>query len=196
MSAFVVCGACHYIRGGPIGVVDGVKVLQLCGCSTTEEHRAQPHKGDVNLAFELCYCCGLEALRSGSRWSVWFREACKDRVRALDSRTGRSVVPIGRHSLMNQVVFNPAADLDVAVTAFTDQQTSMIDKIIHTRAWAASAVRLNRVAVGLPAGEDIDLDAYLAAVETLTPVKAERFIEMVGLLGMAGSPAASRRWGS
>jgi len=63
MSSFVVCGKCHEIRGGPIGEVEGVEVFQLCGCSTVEEHRAQPNVGDLNAVFELCRCCGLKALR-------------------------------------------------------------------------------------------------------------------------------------
>jgi hypothetical protein len=45
----------------------------------------------------------MEPLPSGSRWSVWFCAACKDRVVELNSAVGRAVIPIGRHSMMSGV---------------------------------------------------------------------------------------------
>lgn len=190
MSAFVVCGTCQDIRGGPIAEVDGVEVLQLCRCSSTEDHRAQPRAGDLNRAFELCRCCGLEALPSGSRWSVWFCRPCKDQVRALNNRAGRCGVPIGRHSLMNQVVLDPFADVDVSVPTFTGHLTSMFERIKVTGSWAAAVVELNLEALGLPPDDDVDLDAYLAAVGTLTSIKTQRFSQMVDRLARADAGEA------
>lgn len=177
-----MCGVCRGVRGGPIGEVDGVEVLQLCACSTSEDSWGDPRVGDFNMAFELCRCCGLEALESGSRWSVWFCDPCKDKVSALNINAGRCLVPIGRHSLMNQVALEPHADEAVALSAFTGQLASMVEKIGDAEKWSAAAVRLNLSEAGLPTNQDIDLDTYLAAVRPLEAEKAHRFTQMVNWL--------------
>ena len=55
---------------------------------------------DFNTIVELCYCCGQEALKSGSRWSVWFCEECEQKVVDFNTRFQQTIIPIGRHSLM------------------------------------------------------------------------------------------------
>lgn len=177
MTAYILCGICHSLRGGPIGNVGAVQVHQLCRCATTDEHAAQPRIGDHHTKLELCRCCGVEALPSGSRWSVWFCDECKARVIALNRRYGRCVVPIGRHSLMNGVFFDPAAD--DAARAFADQLTTLFAEMGGTEAWRRTAVQLNLAAAGLPASDNIELDTYLAAVAALPSVREQRFTEMV-----------------
>lgn len=177
MDGFFVCGKCHALRGGPIATVDDVAVWQLCDCATVEERTAQPRVWDFSTAFELCRCCGLEALRSGSRWSVWFCAVCNQRVRELNAASGRCIVPIGRHSSMNGVFLDSNADEGLRV--FTEQVTSLFHEIVGTEGWSRTAVRMNLAAVGLPMGEDIDLETYTAAVCRLADLKAQRFEEMV-----------------
>ncbi len=188
-SDFTVCGTCHALRG-PIGSVGAVQVRQLCDCAAQEERSAQPRLGDHNTAFELCRCCGTEALTSGSRWSVWFCHECKERVRALNQRSGRCVIPIGRHSLMNGVSFDPGAN--EASRAFADQLKRLFREMGGTEGWARAAVRLNLAAAGLP-GDDIGLEAYLETLARLAPVKEQRFNQMVqSLSGRAGATGKER----
>lgn len=177
VGRFVVCGKCQALRGGPIDHIGDVAVWQLCDCASAEERSAQPRVGDFNAAFELCRCCGMEALRSGSRWSVWFCATCQERVRELNAESGSCVVPIGRHTLMNGAEFDPSPDS--ASRTFVEQLKSLFHEMAETAAWAPAAVRLNLAAAALPAGEDIALDAYLAAVGTLAYLKPQRFDEMV-----------------
>lgn len=189
-SDFTVCGTCHALRG-PIGSVGAVEVRQLCDCAAQEERAAQPRLGDHNTAFELCRCCGTEALTSGSRWSVWFCQECKDRVRALNQRSGRCVVPIGRHSLMNGVSFDPGAD--ESSRAFADQLKTLFDAMGGTEGWARAVVCLNLGAAGLPSDDDIGLDSYLDTVARLAPVKEQRFNEMVDSLSARDNATAQER---
>lgn len=177
VTAYAVCGTCHSVRGGPIGSLDGVQVHQLCHCATADEHADQPRIFDHNTKFELCRCCAVEALQSGSRWSVWFCGECKPRITALNQRSGRCVVPIGRHSLMNGVFFDRGAN--GGVRAFADQLTTLFAEMGGTEGWARAAVRLNLAAAGLPVDEDIDLGTYLAAVAASPSVRKQRFTQMI-----------------
>lgn len=191
MTTYTLCGTCHSLQGGPIGRVGPAEVRQLCHCATADEHAAQPRIGDHNTKLELCRCCAVEALPSGSRWSGWFCGECKPRVTTLNRRSGRCVVPIGRHSLMNGVFFDPGAD--DAVRAFADQVTTLFAEMGGTEAWARSAVRLNLATAGLPVDEDIDLDTYLAAVAALPSVRKQRFTQMIESLSLETGPAGEER---
>jgi hypothetical protein len=79
----VVCGSC----GGPKGFVPSdfgalAGAEQLCECSPLEEGRSQPTwGGDFNSVVELCQCCALAGLPSGSRWSPLLCKPCLSRAR-------------------------------------------------------------------------------------------------------------------
>jgi hypothetical protein len=63
----LVCGTCGEIKG-PVPLLTNDVVLQLCLCSPDDEHRAQSgHGQDFPRWLELCYCCGLDTVSSGSR---------------------------------------------------------------------------------------------------------------------------------
>jgi hypothetical protein len=76
----------------------GYPTPQRCRCRRASDLTWPGY--DFNQHLELCRCCHLVALPSGSRWSVWFCEDCTARVRAFNERIGRTTIPIGRHSLM------------------------------------------------------------------------------------------------
>lgn len=92
---FHICGRC-------LGLYEDLRPdcrEQRCACTRSSTDPLWPGF-DYNMRLDLCHCCLREALRSGSRWSVWFCGECKERVIAFDRRHGRAVIPIGRHSLM------------------------------------------------------------------------------------------------
>src|SRR3954453_18786742 len=89
----IICRRCRQLKGPVPDRTDGA--LQLCGCASVEVRREQPlWRGDFNTYAELCRCCGLELLASGSRWSVWFCKPCKDSVLRLNRSAGGCVIPI------------------------------------------------------------------------------------------------------
>lgn len=182
---FVVCGRCQRVRGGPIGTVGAVTVWQLCACSSTEEHRAQPRVGDHNTAAELCRCCGLELLDSGSKWSVWFCRTCLDRIRKMNLDAGRCLVPIGRHSLMNGV-FRGRPKAKHRVVAFANELQALFNRIGGTESWAGRAVRMNLARAGLDAEVDHDVRVYLGAFSEVESLKEQRFQEMIEHASSAG----------
>ena len=120
---------------------------------------------DYNEHTGLCHCCVRETLPSGSRWSVWFCEACKERVLALNRRIGLSVIPIGRHSLMNGVgLSGEAATRRAEAAAFTAGLQSFFGRINDLHEWTRVKLHTNLLRTDLLWAGNPGLDEYLMAV--------------------------------
>jgi hypothetical protein len=156
----LVCRTCGDVKGPVPGLANGA--CELCDCVPVDERRAAPTwpRFDFNSAFQLCVCCGLEALPSGSRWSVWFCDSCRRRVRKLNDLAGRCVVPIGRHSLMNGVTVSTDRG-EAALAASCDQLISFLQSTQGISAWGRGVVRSNLEALYGPGGGDVRLARYL-----------------------------------
>ena len=170
----LICRRCRLLKGPVPGRTDGVR--QLCVCTPVEVRRAQPRwGGDHNTYAELCRCCGLVLLPSGSKWSVWFCDQCKEAVVALNRSAGRCLIPIGRHSLMNGVAARPAQlRSEVAAVAFADQLMTFFGSISGIETWASTIVKRNLAALGFDTKKDARLADYLDAVDSssLSPTSA------------------------
>ncbi len=93
-----LCRECLELRGPFYDTFNKCERVQRCGC----EPKDPPWNAfDYNTAAELCHCCAAVVIASGSRWNLVFCEACKERVVAYDRAAGEAVIPIGRHSIMN-----------------------------------------------------------------------------------------------
>ena len=114
--AMMICADCFQIYGSwhDKGKVKGerkINLFQLCGgdCPSRNQKPGMPFKEgeeatwpgfDFNRVVELCYCCGQKVLNSGTKWSVWFCDECKERVVQFNTQYQRTIIPIGRHSIM------------------------------------------------------------------------------------------------
>jgi len=179
LRRWTICGQCHAVRGGPIGIVDGVTVWQRCDCVPAGGLPAQPKVGDFNTEVELCRACGLVLLQSGSRWSVWFCGPCATLARDLNERLGRCVVPVGRHSLMNRITVRSASPEDIQ--SFAGQVSTLFGATAALQQWSRTVVRENLVAAGHRDGVDLDVSSYLASVGGAAS-SDQRFAEMVASL--------------
>lgn len=123
---------------------------------------------DHQTVAELCRCCAVELLASGSRWSVWFCAECKERVRDLNARVGVCVIPIGRHSIMNGVGLrgDRAHDED-EVAAFVDRMKGFLDTTDRLSDWATEIIRRNCARVALGDRDRVPISEYLEAVAPL-----------------------------
>lgn len=106
-SQMQICLTCYQVWGlcsGPLrnlGQPRPHPLLQLCSCDAKRIGEMDKWPGfDFNEAVTLCYCCQRELLPSGSRWSVWFCEDCKNQAIQFNREAGAYLIPIGRHSLM------------------------------------------------------------------------------------------------
>jgi ADP-ribosylglycohydrolase len=104
-----ICITCTRIYGFYLDQYGRKSLYQKCGCCGSNPKADMPPSGkeegawpgfDFNEIFTLCYCCGREVLRSGTKWSVWFCEECKKRVMDFNTLFQQTVIPIGPHSLM------------------------------------------------------------------------------------------------
>jgi len=84
------CRKCLILRGPFFDSHNGCERVQRCGCEP-----ADPlwNAFDYNRAAELCRCCASRVIRCGSKWSVFFCEACKPHVVAYNGGAGWNVIP-------------------------------------------------------------------------------------------------------
>lgn len=175
-SSFVICGSCHDLRG--TWSYQGGPLRQECRdtCPSRRESLRRIREGlepastrwpcrDSNKLATLCYCCGAELLESGSRWSVWFCEACKRRVRALNEWSQGCVIPIGRHSLVNGFwLTGRDALVPGAGEQFVLSLRGLFDSIALLEEWAPAIVAETARARGFQEGADVPLPDYLDAL--------------------------------
>jgi hypothetical protein len=183
-----ICPKCFRLRGLVI-LEDGYAVKQKCACYwPLKENKWQVKLAgrnyyyDFNELHEICYCCGLEVIPSGSKWSLFYCRDCKARIRKLNEMIGRCIIPYGRHSLMNGVSLSgknakdrEAINLFVAATNGMNQDVDIVER--HRKAIAKKWGEL------LQLGNDasaIDLVLKSEGVE-LDELKKESFVELLAL---------------
>jgi hypothetical protein len=98
-----MCRTCFALRGPFFDAHNGCERVQRCGC---EPHDPLWNAYDYNCIAELCHCCAWRTVGSGSKWSPFFCEPCKRPIWAYNQAAGLAVVPIGRHSIMNNVALS------------------------------------------------------------------------------------------
>ncbi len=160
----LICRTCFLLKGPVPGRSDGAR--QFCDCTPLEVRRAQPCWGsDFNTYAELCRCCGLALLRSGSRFSIWFCTQCLEAINALNRSAGHCLVPIGRHSFMNGV---SAAQLrtESGARALAEQFAYLLDRERRLEAWARTTLHRNLTELGFGIEQEARLAYYLDAVRS------------------------------
>jgi hypothetical protein len=189
-----VCGGCFTLRG-PFPYVwndTDYSFVQECRC----ERDARPPgerapkwiSFDFNTAAELCRGCGAVALRSGTRWSIWFCDECRDRAVERNREVGTAVVPIGRHSLLHGLGLpGSPAPAGRDVDAFVARFGSLAERMRLVDDWSREVVRRNLVDAGLDRQPAISLPRYLAAVAGVD--RAGRFTMMFEWLEDRSGPA-------
>lgn len=191
-EAMIVCADCfeiygpwHY-KGEAVGIPD-INFFQLCArdCPSRNQKPDMPFKEageakwprfDFNRVVELCYCCGQEVLKSGSKWSVWFCKECKERVIEFNTQYQRTIIPIGRHSLMagyrlgHNEVHNPEM-----IKTFTENVNNLFSSIDCLTKWKKFILAENFKTLGYL--NDTLLKDYLAQTKNL-PEKSTFFLPL------------------
>lgn len=163
--SLVICGDCYGVRGR--FPERGADAEQLCSCAPVETRRnRRPSGGADHCTYvELCRCCGLVLLSSGSRWSVWFCEQCLPLIAGLNRAVGWMTAPIGRHSVMNGVGLAASSTAShAAVEQFTAASIGLFERIGALEQYARAVVEQNVELLDLPVDTDVYVGEYLAAV--------------------------------
>ena len=184
-----VCMKCGGIYGfwhdpsGQVGSSGGIDYYQKCGCKTPKPD--MPPKGksrekwpgfDFNEVITLCHCCGREVLRSGSKWSVWFCEVCRKRVIQFNTQYRKTIIPIGRHSIMAGYALSGKESADEnKVHQFMTNLKSLFKRIDVLEEWRVRI--MSRNLKSLRYSKDVTLVEYLSKVKDL-PERSIAFRDM------------------
>ena len=193
---FTICRVCAGLAGFPKGRSD---YPQVCRCHRAAEQRWPDH--DFNEYFDLCWCCLLELIPSGSKWSSFYCEDCRQRVRGYNESVGRVVLFVGRHSIMNGLgLRGREAAVPEVVTAF-GLALGRFGAELGGFCEAMGAWRPDRLGAVLRSGglegaasvgQGILLTGYLKAAEGLVGHprfgKRAAFIALCGFLGLPAVP--------
>ena len=148
---------------------------QVCYCKRRYEKKRWPGF-DINEIVTLCYCCGREVLKSGSKWSVWFCQECKESVMTLNAFAQRTIIPIGRHSMMSGYYLKGQ---DIYETEKIDNFVANVNQlhgnIDHLDEWRKYIIGKNFKLLEI--SKDISLVDYLVWVDKL-PYKNIAFQKM------------------
>jgi len=136
-------------------------------CYCKRQHENKNWRGfDFSEIVTLCYCCGREVLMSGSRWSVWFCENCKERVVVFNTFVQSTIIPIGRHSMMHGYQLNGQDILEKAeIENYAANVNQLFSGIDHLNKWRKCIIGENFKVLEI--SKDISLVDYLVWVSKL-----------------------------
>jgi hypothetical protein len=165
-NCFEIYGPWHYKETSLANPKDEI-FFQTCACPSQKGEAKCPTGFDFNKIAELCYCCGQEVLKSGSKWSVWFCDECKERVVQFNIQYQWTIIPIGRHTIMagyslDQSDFNNPE----MIKAFTENMNSLFRRINCLTEWKKLILAENFKSLGYT--KDIPLRDYLVESKKLT----------------------------
>jgi len=167
-SKLTICAKCFEVCGSVS--VDGAIYQQLCSCRSLRAHKkvkCAPRK-DYATYVELCRSCGLEAIRSGSRWSEFFCDQCHEVIRNLNRTLGVALIPIGRHSIMNSISLS-GKDIEnkEKVDSFVNGMRSLWYRIDALHDWRRLMVARRCAELGFERGKPIPLDEFLLKAQSV-----------------------------
>jgi len=160
---------------------------QKCWYDIIRDEKRYPgssrYKYDFNKSYEICYCCGLEIIPSGSRWSLFYCVDCKQRIRRVNELVRKCMIPYGRHSMMNGVSLKgEAAENPKAVAEFTAAVNEMNRRIggIGTHTTRIAGKQVERFQLGMD--EPISALVLRSHGVDRNELKREAFIELIALV--------------
>jgi hypothetical protein len=175
VARVAICRECLELRGPCFDTFSRVERTQRCACEP-EEPRWKAY--DYNRAIELCRCCAAATVKSGSRWSPFFCQACDAHVRSYDRIAGHAAIPVGRHTAMNGILLDGGqATNPRAMAAFQTAMADLFGRVTRLVRWHRDRVRAG---VRAMPGDDpvVPLDAYLARARARPEERRELVAEI------------------
>jgi len=186
LKSLKICRECFQLYGA-VRLEDGRRVKQKCRCTYKPDEKnwsttlnGQTYRHDYNKEYEICYCCGLEVIPSGSRWSSFYCRDCKKSIRALNQKIRKCIIPIGRHSLMNGISLSGREiKNEDAIGYFVDASKQMFSRI-HAVQQNQEKILKKRVQLLSLSDDATALDLLLKTTTTgRKQLKKEAFLELV-----------------
>jgi tetratricopeptide (TPR) repeat protein/DNA-binding response OmpR family regulator len=187
-----ICRECLELRGvwRPKGATQtpGSKFrlsyyTQECKCEEASSILNESWPGfDFKKAVELCHCCGVQPILTGSKFSPWFCSDCEALVLGLNRKYRRYVIPFGRHSFHGGSSLGGQALKDQAEIAYFAQRASELsDDMNKVQRFAKQILSENLQTLGYGRKDDVELNAYLAALAKKPVSKQSAFVRLCGI---------------
>ena len=158
-----LCGRCGRIHGDvvlqPPEAVSAPR-RQCCDCEPPETTSQWPGY-EFPEAVALCRCCGCRPVVSGRQWSVWFCDACRRAVDRINQAGRCHVIPVGRHTLLDQIGRNED-EVDQETPPFVAALGDWFARVERLEMHARLVVQGNLRALSLNRQSDLLLVDYLA----------------------------------
>jgi hypothetical protein len=156
---------------------------QKCKCMEADDSKnskTEPKWNgfDYNTAVEFCYCCSRELINSGSKYSLFYCTDCNERVKGHNNKLGYALIPLGRHSFMNNLMLR-VPYTEEQYTRFNNNLTCFFDKVDKVREWQKLCLFENLIDLGSDFKKDIDLPLYDELLWKLKISKEESFRGML-----------------
>jgi len=169
-----ICPRCFGVRG--LLTIASARYEQRCRCMERVGTAERWPGYDFNTYIELCRCCAIEPLKSGSRWSPFFCDECKERVINLNRQERRWVIPIGRHSMMHgELLSGDEATIDEHAEEFASRVQGLFASGDHLDQWRRNRVRQNLATLDWAPGLEVPLAWYLSDARNRPISKATAF---------------------
>ncbi len=151
------------------GVYEGKE--HRCGCQPNDEEWKSEWIGhDIAALIDLCHLCVRDVMASGSRWTWYACESCRNVNNEIatailgESHPTNQILPLGRHSMMNGVALgldppqsdDPTERLTESITGFFEFSSRLFD-------WKREEAQRLVDASGFDSAEALPLDRWLEA---------------------------------
>ena len=159
---------------------------QKCKCMKKEDDkngmkvRLWPGN-NFNTSVEFCHCCSKELINSGSRFSSFYCNDCRELIFEYNKQEDIMSIPLGRHSFMN----------DIKLTyPYSDEEFRQFNKVVNyffrkvdlVQDWQRLCLFHNLHDLGFRFGNDISIHLYDKMLPNLENDKAGLFQQMVTFL--------------
>ena len=185
-----ICPECSELYG-PMQLYDGKEIYHKCACGDKRRKdqrsntQGQDSSKEIQLYenYETCYCCGLELIPCGTKWSSFFCLYCHHKIQSLNMKVGSCVIPIGRNSVMNGVSLSGGDSRDSeAVSVFVDAAHGMFTKIDLVEKHHRNIVKRRLQELKLPADKPVIDLLVKTDYMILDDSKDEAFLELLTLM--------------
>ena len=189
-SHFTICKSCLK----PYGQIErpsdtnqkqlGKWYFQNCGC--TDDKNGKNGKNDLGkigsdfiTVAEFCYCCSMELINGGYKFSPFYCNDCMKLVRGYNTISGKNSIPLGRHSFMNGIML---------VSPFTKKEKEQYELQLEIffkgidiiKEWQIYCLFENLHDLGFDLKADVPVSVYDRLVIKLKNNKLTKFNDMVG----------------
>ena len=136
---------------------------------------------NFNTSVEFCHCCSKALINTGSKFSSFYCEDCKQLISDYNNQSASLQIPMGRHSFMNgvklQMPFTKKEERQ-----FTLNLSSFFKYIDLVREWQKLCLFENLHDLGFNFSGDIALPYYDRLIQNPENGKRGYFLRMVEYL--------------